>query len=125
MSDERRRFTRVPFDALAGLEQDGWRIDAKLLDLSLRGLLVQQPADWAGADTDMPFTAVIDLSGGNQIRMEVKLVHTEEGLLGFQCLHIDLDSISHLRRLIALNLGDEDLLERELGSLLETSPAPD
>jgi len=31
--------------------------------------------------------------------------------------HIDLDSISHLRRLVELNLGDEALLERELAAL--------
>ncbi len=121
MSDERRRFTRVPFDALTGLEQDGWRIDAPLLDISLRGLLVQQPEDWQPERASEPFTAVIELAEGSQIRMEVQLVHAEEGLLGFRCLHIDLDSISHLRRLIALNLGDEALLERELGTLLQLS----
>ena len=33
--------------------------------------------------------------------------------------HIDLDSISHLRRFVELNLGDEQELERELGALLE------
>ena len=30
---------------------------------------------------------------------------------------IDLDSITHLRRLVELNLGDEKLLERELSHL--------
>lgn len=122
MSDERRRFTRVPFDAPAGLEQDGWRIEAPLLDLSLRGLLVREPVDWEPERAAEPFTAAIDLSEGNQIRMEVELVHAEEGLLGFRCLHIDLDSVSHLRRLIALNLGDEKLLERELGTLSQVPP---
>ena len=31
--------------------------------------------------------------------------------------HIDLESISHLRRLVELNLGDSSLLERELAAL--------
>lgn len=119
MSDERRRFTRVPFDAQTGLEQDGWRVEATLLDLSLRGLLVLEPAEWDAARAEAPFSAVIDLAEGSQIRMEVEMVHAEEGLLGFRCLHIDLDSVSHLRRLIALNLGDEALLEREFATLLE------
>lgn len=119
MSDERRRFTRVPFDAQTGLEQDGWRVDATLLDLSFRGLLVQEPDQWNAQRAQDPFIAVIDLSEGSQIRMEVELVHAEEGLLGFRCLHIDLDSVSHLRRLIALNLGDQALLEREFATLLE------
>lgn len=118
MSDERRRFTRVPFDADTLLQQDTSQIPVQLLDISLRGLLVLQPAAWETANPREPFIAVIDLSEGNQIRMEVSLVHAEEGLLGFRCDHIDLDSISHLRRLIALNLGDEASLERELATLL-------
>lgn len=118
MSDDRRRFTRVPFDANTVLQQEGWHVEVQLLDLSLRGLLVQQPDAWQRGNPNEPFVAVIDLSEGNQIRMEVGLVHAEEGLLGFRCEHIDLDSISHLRRLIALNLGDPALVERELAALL-------
>ncbi len=118
MSDDRRRFTRIPFDAHTSLQQDDWCASVQLVDLSLRGLLTLQPADWQVQRGKAPFIAIIDLSEGSQIRMEVHLVHAEEGLLGFECLHIDLDSISHLRRLIALNLGDEALLERELAALL-------
>ena len=40
-------------------------------------------------------------------------------LVGMVCRHIDVDSISHLRRLVELNLGDEALLERELAALGE------
>ena len=49
--------------------------------------------------------------------MEVVLTRTLQDHLGFVCRHIDLDSISHLRRLVELNLGDESLLERELAAL--------
>lgn len=52
------------------------------------------------------------------IRMEISLAWARDGLLGFECQHIDLDSISHLRRLVELNLGDEELLERELALLV-------
>lgn len=51
--------------------------------------------------------------------MEVVLTRTQPQSLGFVCRHIDLDSISHLRRLVELNLGDEQLLERELAALGE------
>jgi hypothetical protein len=47
------------------------------------------------------------------------LTRTRDDLLGFVCRHIDLESISHLRRLVELNLGDESLLERELAALGE------
>lgn len=51
--------------------------------------------------------------------MDVQLAHDDHGQLGFVCLHIDLESIEHLRRLIELNLADPQELERELGALLE------
>ncbi len=119
MSDDRRRFTRVPFDADTVLQQDALDIPVQLVDVSLRGLLVLRPVAWERANPSEPFMVSIDLSEGNQIRMEASLVHAEEGLLGFRCEHIDLDSISHLRRLLELNLGDEAALERELSTLLE------
>ncbi|MGH1448241.1 MAG: PilZ domain-containing protein [Pseudomonadaceae bacterium] len=118
MSEDRRRFTRVPFDARTLLRQDGVDIEVQLVDLSLHGLLVLEPERWDHVSEDAQFNAVIELAEGSQIRMDVHLAHAEEGLLGFECDHIDLDSISHLKRLIALNTGDEKLLERELGGLL-------
>ena len=118
MHDDRRRFSRVPFDAHTLLQQDDWCIAVQLVDVSLRGLLLLEPDGWDAQRARAPFIALIELAGANQIRMEVTLAHAEEGLLGFDCQHLDLDSISHLRRLIALNLGDEALLERELGALL-------
>lgn len=118
MSDDRRRFTRVPFDAQTRLRQDGLEIDVQLVDLSLHGLLVLEPSGWQELSNNAQFNAVIQLAEGSQIRMDVHLAHAEEGLLGFECDHIDLDSISHLKRLLALNTGDEKRLGKELGGLL-------
>lgn len=115
---ERRRFQRIQFDADTRLLQDGRCWNVELCDVSLRGLLVECPPGWDG-DPDQPFTAEIDLTETLQIRMEVVLTRTDEGMLGFVCRHIDLESISHLRRLIELNLGDERSLERELAMLGE------
>jgi hypothetical protein len=49
--------------------------------------------------------------------MTVRWRHSERAQVGFECEYIDLDSISNLRRLVELNLGDSVLLERQLGSL--------
>jgi hypothetical protein len=51
--------------------------------------------------------------------MAVELRHVEPHRLGFQCRYIDLESASHLKRLVELNLGDPTLLEREFAHLLE------
>jgi hypothetical protein len=44
--------------------------------------------------------------------------HVDGRHIGLRCSSIDLDSITHLRRLVELNAGDPALLERELTALL-------
>lgn len=116
-TEDRRRFKRIAFDALTTLTQGNQQWEVTLLDLSLKGLLVSRPADWA-ADPALPFAVAITLGEDAPIAMEAELRHDNNGPLGFQCTHIDLDSISHLRRLVELNLGDEAELERELSALV-------
>ncbi|WP_426135047.1 PilZ domain-containing protein [Pseudomonas sp. PWP3-1b2] len=115
---DRRRFRRIAFDAKTELRQNGQEWPVQLVDLSLKGLLVQRPSPWLGNDAD-PFDVDIHLDADTDVQMQVRLTHDDHGQLGFVCEHIDLDSISHLRRLIELNLGDQEELERELGALLE------
>lgn len=115
---DRRRFRRIAFDAKTTIAQDNWNWPVQLVDLSLRGLLVERPADWRGNGKRL-FDVDIRLDPQAHIKMQVKLAHDDHGQLGFVCEEIDLDSISHLRRLIELNLGDEDELHRELGALLK------
>lgn len=117
-ANERRRFHRFAFDAPTEITQNARRWEVELHDVSLKGLLVKRPPDWNG-DPNQPFEALLELGGGAQVKMEVVLTRTQDDLLGFVCRHIDLDSISHLRRLVELNLGDESLLERELAALGE------
>ncbi|MFA5679203.1 MAG: PilZ domain-containing protein [Pseudomonas sp.] len=118
MSDDRRRFSRIPFDAPVRLHQDHWQAQTLLLDISLRGLLLQQPETWNAADSSQPVQVIIELSGLEQIHMEAQPVFSREGLLGLACRHLDLNSSSHLNRLIMLNLGEE-ALERELAALYD------
>ena len=53
-----------------------------------------------------------------QISMEVEATHLDDKRLGVYCHHIDIDSATHLKRMIELNVGDEELLHRELEQLL-------
>ena len=117
---DRRRFKRIAFDASTELTQDGKSWPVKLIDLSLKGLLIEKPQPWEG-DAARPFEADIHLADDVDVQMEVKLVHDDHGRLGFDCAHIGIDSVTHLRRLIELNLGDEAEaeLQRELAALLE------
>ena len=51
--------------------------------------------------------------------MELTATHVVGNKVGFKCEHIDIDSISELRRLVELNLGSSALLERDLLALSE------
>ncbi len=114
---EKRHFSRILFDATCTLHQGEVQWQTELLDISLKGMLAKQPNDFE-ANSSAPFEAVIALSEtGESIIMSLKLVHQEASHLGYECEYIDIDSITHLKRLVELNLGDPELLNRELGAL--------
>jgi len=116
---ERRRFFRVIFSTPAQLCQGERCWQAKLLDLSLQGALVEQPEGWPD-DVSGRFELSFALAGSDiEIRMEVEPSHAGKNRLGLYCHHIDIDSVSHLKRLIELNVGNADMLQRELAHLLE------
>ena len=115
---ERRRFKRIAFDARTELGQGEFIWPVKLIDLSLKGLLIERPEPWLG-NPQQDFFVDIHLSEDIDIEMDVQLTHEDHGQLGFVCRHISLESIERLRRLIEFNLGDPQELERELGALIE------
>src|SRR5450830_494431 len=90
---DRRRFRRIAFDARTTLAQNGWNWPVQLVDLSLKGLLVQRPEDWQGHRAEL-FDVDIRLDPQAHIKMQVRLTHDDDGQLGFVCEHIDLESIS-------------------------------
>lgn len=114
--NERRQFSRITFDAQTLLSQNDKQWTVSLIDLSLQGTLIETPADWE-VDTNQPFAITIQLDDDKAITMSLLWRHSEAGQTGFACKHIDIDSITHLRRLVELNVGDATLLERELAAL--------
>ncbi len=118
--DERRHFSRIPFHRPATLALGGAELGCALLDVSLKGALVELPRALEAAP-GQPCTLTIRLAGDEAlIRMEAVVAHLEGTTLGVRCTAIDLDSIAHLRRLVEMNLGDEELLHRELAALVRS-----
>jgi len=115
---DRRRFRRIAFDARTELSQGEFTWPVRLIDLSLKGLLVEKPEPWLG-NREWHFLVDIHLNDDVAIKMDVQLTHDDHGQLGFVCKHISLESIERLRRLIEFNLGDPRELERELAALIE------
>ncbi|MDT8387394.1 MAG: FHA domain-containing protein [Thiogranum sp.] len=113
---QQRQFSRIPFDVAATLRGSQQQWDTSLIDISLHGALVKVPADFQ-CETDQVFQLSVHLEGGPDITMEVSAAHHEHEQLGLRCRDIDVDSITLLRRLVEMNLGDPQLLERELQAL--------
>lgn len=114
---DRRQFWRAHFHSPVLLAMQGQVSEADLYDISLKGALVKVPADWAGKSGDH-CQLRLNLAAGMTISMGTTVTHVEGRRIGLRCDNIDLDSITHLRRLVELNAGDPDLLDRELSALV-------
>ncbi len=115
---ERRHFSRIEFDGPARLRTPDARLDVQVVDVSLKGVLLQLPGS-ISLPRSGAFELTIPLNDTIRIVMSLDFAHQEGARAGFHCAHIDMDSMRHLRRLVELNLGDPDALRRELGDMAE------
>jgi hypothetical protein len=117
---ERRQFIRIPFDVRAHVndQQGGLYLNCAVIDVSLKGLLIEKPADWTG-QIGMSYDIDLILDDAQiVIKVSSTVAHIDGQRIGFESQQLDLDSMMHLKRLISLNLGDESLLHRELSTLI-------
>ena len=113
----RRKFSRLDFQAESALVLDGREFPTTLNDISLKGALVEKPEGWPqGPRRNCKLR--VRLPGSRlTFLMQMEVAHSDSRSLGLRCISIDLDSVVHLRRLLELNLGDPTLAQRELGAL--------
>lgn len=119
--EQRRHFSRVLFNAAACLGVDGGDRPCTVSDLSFKGALLRitdAPVPAPGTPCRLELRLADDDA---RIFMDATVAHVEGERVGIHCDSIDLDSISHLRRLVELNLGDESLLQRDFSALIAGS----
>ncbi|GLX79341.1 cyclic diguanosine monophosphate-binding protein [Thalassotalea insulae] len=115
--ENRRQFTRILFSIDAQLEIDEQCYPVNIHDISLNGALISSPDN---IDNILHKLGLLrfNLSGTEaEVCMHIAVVHIESDEIGLQCNAIDIDSVTHLRRLVELNLGDESQLNKELSQL--------
>ncbi|CAM3810560.1 Cyclic diguanosine monophosphate-binding protein [Vibrio aerogenes CECT 7868] len=111
---EKRRFSRIVYRTPALVTQNQIRIAATVRDLSLHGILLavtDEPRFNPQKEVEIEFPIP---DSEISIRMSAKIISMDDYVLRASIEHIDLESISHLRRLVELNVGNDDLLHREL-----------
>ena len=119
LHENRRNFHRIFFDAPVSIQSGDASYTSQLADLSLNGALVRKPEEW---NPDKGETVTLNISLDNDavvIAMEAVVSHVEAKQVGLKKLNIDMDSITHLRRLVELNLGDSEMLHRDLEHLID------
>jgi len=113
---EKRLFQRILFSHDATLVDATHKWSIQVLDLSLHGFLCTEPTN-STMEIDHLASLILKLDDQHSITINAKLVHMENQLLGFENHDIDIDSISELKRLVELNLANDELLHRELAEL--------
>ncbi len=122
-STERRRFHRFPFEAQALLRIGNQsRLPCVLLDISLNGALLEVP-NLASVDLDHN-TGELGLVVRGEVNgcevtmsMDVSVVRIRSERIACRFTEVDANSFSSLKGLIEDNLGDVNLLDRELTQL--------
>ncbi len=108
-----RNYQRIRFQTTATILVEQQHIVCEVMDLALRGALLQ---------TEDPLP--IKIGACIQIKIELpdsdlkltfgaELIHHEQHQYGFLFIDADVESLAHLRRLLELNLGDGEQIDRE------------
>jgi hypothetical protein len=112
-----RLYSRVPFVTQVELHLPDQNLRLTLLDIAFKGALLQTSTRQTLA-LQVPCRLVLPLADGDEvIEMRGKIAHLEADHIGIACDDMDLHSLTNLRRLLALNTGDAELMDRELGQL--------
>lgn len=113
---ERRHYQRIPFIAEVIMSKGDEEWSSALLDISLKGMLVETPTGIEPEPEDL-YAIELVLSAEVSIRMQAKISHASDDYWGLVWENIDLEGLTHLRRLLELNLADPEEMDRELAEL--------
>jgi len=113
----RRQFTRILFSIPAELVIEQQVFNVNIHDISLKGALLFTDTKGLFLEKKGGLLSLKLDDFGSKIIMKVTLIHQENNEIGVQCNDIDIDSVSLLRRLIELNLADDEQFHKELSQL--------
>lgn len=113
----RRQFTRILFSMPAELAIGQHLFSVNIQDISLNGALLSLDTKGLTLKRELGLLSFQLDNSEAKIIMNVAIVHQEKNEIGVQCHGIDIDSISLLRRLIELNLADDEQFHKELSQL--------
>lgn len=118
MTKERRQFSRVAFQSQCFIILGNKKIAGALDDISIKGALVYVEAE-TGVKSHDDCIFELNLTGTDiTIHIEAKAVYVKDNHYGLKFGNMELESMTHLRRLIELNIGDSNKVQQELFFLI-------
>ena len=116
--ENKRYYRRIDFHVEATAKIDNIVYTGELYDIALKGALIKMNKKSA-SPLGKKCHVILKLPNSNiTLKFEAKIAHKKDTYLGFKFEGADVDSITHLRRLLVLNTGDEEGIDRELMSWL-------
>jgi len=112
-----RRFSRVRFEEQCLLEYGSRSLEGRLLNISLKGALVEFRDEGIFIPGDRWRLAFHLGNPDFVMRFGAEVVHTASRLAGFSFVESDLNTMFHLRNLLEARLLDPDRLKEELDCL--------
>ncbi|MCX7554455.1 PilZ domain-containing protein [Marinicella sp. S1101] len=117
-TEERRRYTRIPWRKEVTLYSGMEAHNAQILDISLKGVLLENPDNHKANPGDL-YRLSIPLENSPAIIMNIQVVHANEAVFGAEWTQIDMDSFASLKRTIELNIEEKELLRDDIKKLSE------
>ena len=117
--DERRNFQRVAFATKAEINCHGKIYHGELLDISLQGALVLTNEAISLKEGNRCELSIHLLDSEITLQFEADIVHRQENRHGCKFVSEDTETATHLRRLLELNIGSAEIIDREVASWLK------
>ena len=121
MTEQRRNYRRINFQTEAEITIDDNRYACELVDLALQGALFKSENGLPINVGDQCNLTINLLASDLTMEFAGELIHQRGQFYGFIFLSEDVVTMGHLRRLLELNFGDGDEVDREFLHWLKRS----
>ena len=119
---EQRNYRRIDFATEADVFVDGTPQRCELADLALQGALLSTESELALPIGSRCRLRIALPSSDLTLEFTAELIHQRGHFYGFIFVSEDAVTMGHLRRLLELNFGDGDEVDREFNHWLKRSP---
>jgi PilZ domain len=116
---KKRRFSRLPLKKQCILTSQGDSGHATLVDISLKGALLECDGDRTLPVGSTYFLTITLIPSEINLDFKVAVIHVDGNLVGVRFDRMELETMVHLRALLEANTGDPDRIRNELNCLVE------